>query len=608
MSHHRGPSARPADKGRVQAAAVLAAGMAHHNAGRLAEAEAAYRQILAADPKQPDALHLLGVIALQVGKADIAVELIGQAIRHHDRNAAYFSNLGTALRRLGRFDEALDVCRRAVDIAPGFVDAYNNLANSAMDKQLYDEAAEALRRLLAQRPALVDQRLLLGRALILAGRPAEAADELRDLLERQPGLSAACVNLGVALRKLGRPAEAVAVYRKGLAATPDDTALLSNLGSTLDGEGRGSEAVALFHRAIARQPDFADAHVNLSVALRDLNRLEEAGAAAREAIRLKPDSAEAHTNLGHTRLLLGDLEQGFAEYEWRFRLPDFSSPKRSFGVPVWDGGPLAGRTLLVHDEQGVGDGINFIRYVPLLKERGARVVVEVNTQLVRLFQGVEGADAVVGRFTPLPPVDASVSLLSVPRLLGTRVDTIPAKVPYLKAEPALLESWGERLASVPGRKVGIVWAGSPEHRNDRNRSLALESLAPLGQVPGVCLVSVQKGPAAARLERPVPGMDVLDLGREIRDFADTAAILMHFDLLISVDTSVAHLAAALGRPVWTLLPFAPDWRWLMDREDTPWYPTMRLFRQARAGDWDGVLARVAAALRETVTRPHAANL
>ncbi len=606
MKHRQGP---PPMADRNGPAALLAEGMAHHSAGRLAEAEAAYRRVLDASTGHPDALHLLGVIALQVNKPAAAVELIGQAIRANPRSVVYHSNLGSALRRLGRLDEALAACRRALELDASFADGYNNLANVLLDKQLHAETADALRRLLSYRPALTEQRLMLARVLILDGRPAEAVEALEALLRLAPGSADAHVNLGVALRKLGRNDEAIATYRRGLELAPGNAALLSNLGSALDQQGRSVEAVDCYRQAIDHQPGFVDAHVNLSVSLRDLNRLDEAAAAAREAIRLKPDSAEAHTNLGHARLLQGDLPEGFAEYEWRFRIADFPSPTRSFPVPAWDGGPLDGLTLLVHDEQGVGDGINFLRYIPLLRERGARVIVECNTQLLRLFQSAPDVDTVVGRFAPLPAFDRHVSLLSVPHLMGTRLETVPAAVPYLRAEPELLARWAARLGPSgdgnPGDfprdcprdcRIGLVWAGSPGHRNDRNRSLALAALAPLGRVPGVRFYSVQKGPAAAQLATPVPGLAITDLSGEIGDFADTAAIVSHLDLVITVDTSVAHLAGALGRPVWVLLPFAPDWRWLMDREDSPWYPTMRLFRQPAPGAWDPVVARVAEAL------------
>ncbi|CAO3439649.1 tetratricopeptide repeat protein [Azospirillum doebereinerae] len=595
MKHRPAPSPRPAAKP-SSAPQRLAEGMAHHNAGRLAEAEAAYREILAAAPEQPDALHLMGVIALQVGKPEAAANLIAEAIRLNGRNAVYHSNLGSALRRLGRRAEAAAACRRAVELDASFADAYNNLANVLMDQGDYPEAAEALRRLLAQRPALNEQRLLLGRALILAGRAEEGVDALEELLRRDPRSAAGLTNLGVALRKLDRTGEALAAYRRGLDIAPDDAGLHSNLGSLLNQEGLAEEAMEHFRRAIAAKPDFPDAHVNLSVALRDANRFAESAAAAEEAIRLSPESAEAHTNLSHALLLQGDFERGFSEYEWRFKVPEFPTPPPNVPQPPWTGQPLEGRTVFLHDEQGVGDGIQFARYARTLKAMGARVIVECNRQLLRLFQGLDGADLVIGRQSPPPPFDLHVPMMSVPHRLGTTLDRIPAEVPYLRTEPELTARWRDRLAPVAALRVGIVWAGSPEHRNDHNRSLPLTALAPLGDVPGVRLFSVQKGPGAAQL--PQAPMAVEDLGPDIADFADTAAILANLDLLITVDTSVAHLAGALGRPVWVLLPFSPDWRWVMGRDDSPWYPTMRLFRQEAPGDWTPVLTRLRAALAE----------
>ena len=602
MKHRHGPASQSSAPNAARVAPLqqkLNEGMAHHNAGRLAEAEAVYRAVLTAAPQQPDALHLMGVLALQVNKPDVAAQLIGQAITHNGENAVYHSNLGSALRRLGRLAEAEAACRQSLAVDRNFADGYNNLANVLVDRGAFAEAAEALSHLLRLRPTLTEQRLLLGRALIMAGKPEEAVTAMEELIRRDPRSTAALTNLGVALRKLNRDRDAEAVYRRGIDIAPDDTGLLSNLGSLLSQEGQLDEAIALFNRALAIRPDFTDAHVNLSIALRDANRFAESAVAAQNALRYDPNSAEAHTNLSHALLLLGDFTNGFAEYEWRFKVPGFPTPLRDFGRPSWHGEPLAGRSIMLHDEQGVGDGIQFARYARILKEMGARVIIECNTQALRLFQGLIGADAVVGRFSPPPPFDYHAPLMSLPHRLGASLDNIPADVPYLRPEPELVERWGARLAELATTgenrfKVGLVWAGSPEHRNDHNRSLPLATLAPLSTIPNVQLFSVQKGPGMAQLSNaPMP---VVDLGAEIGDFADTAAILTHLDLLITVDTSVAHLAGALGRPVWVLLPFSPDWRWILGRDDSPWYPTMQLFRQAEPGAWGPVLERLEAAL------------
>ncbi|MDQ2101735.1 tetratricopeptide repeat protein [Azospirillum isscasi] len=587
-------------------ATLLAAGLAHHNAGRRAEAETMYRRVLAARPGQPDALHLLGVLALQDGKPAAAADLMLRSIRHHPGNPACLSNLASALRRLGRREEALACCRRALALEPGFGDVLNNLANVLTDQGRHAEAATALRRLLRLKPLLTERRLQLAQALILDGHAERAVEELMTLLGMTPLSVAAYATLGLACRRLGRLEEAEGYYRSALGFGPGDAGVLNNLGVTLQDLGRLDEAAACFRRSIAAQPDAAHAYLNLGLAARDAMRVDEAVDAARTAVRLAPALAEAHTALGFGLLLRGDLEEGFAEYEWRSLMADFPSPRRSFSSPAWDGRDISGRTLLIHDEQGVGDTIMLARYAPLLQAKGIRVVVECNTQLVRLLSAMPGIEGVVGRFDALPPHDAHVALASLPHRLGTMLYTIPADVPYLRPEPALTAAWAERMARAKGLRVGLVWAGNPEFKADRIRSPRLKGFLPLLETPGVTFFGLQKGPGRQDLEScgPLPS-SFLDLGGEIADFADTAAIMANLDLVISSCTAPAHLAGALGRPVWTVLPFAPDWRWLDAGLCTPWYPTMRLFRQDRRGDWAPVMARVRNAL-QAIARPRPA--
>ncbi|MBP2316161.1 tetratricopeptide repeat protein [Azospirillum soli] len=580
-------------------AALLHAGMAHHGAGRAAQAEALYRQALDARPNHPDALHLLGVLALQAGNPAAAAGLIGQAIRFDAGNPVFFSNLAITLRRLGRREDAAAVCRRALALAPDFADALNNLSNILSDQDDHGGEAAALRRLLRLKPFLTDQRLQLGRALLLDGRPEEAVEAFMTLLGILPASVAAYTNLGVALRRLGRLDEAVAAYRSALGFSPGEPGTLNNLGIALQELGAYAEAVACFHRAIAVKPEDAATHLNLSLAARDEMRVDASIALARRAVRLDPAQAEGHTALGFGLLLQGRLEEGFAEYEWRSRMADFPSPRRGFASPAWDGSDLTGRTLLIHDEQGVGDTIMLARYAPLLQSRGVRVHLECNRQLVRLLSSMPGIDGVIGRFEPPPPHDAHVALASVPHRLGTTLYTIPAETPYLRAEPELVRAWSERLSSEGGGRlrVGLVWAGNPEFKGDRLRSPGLAAFRPLLDVAGIDFYGLQKGPGRRDLEHagPLPA-SFTDLGATIGDFADTAAIMDQLDLIVSSCTGPAHLAGALGRPVWTVLPFAPDWRWLEHGVCTPWYPTMRLFRQERPGDWTGVLRLVRTAL------------
>ncbi|MCH8036190.1 MAG: hypothetical protein IIC53_03595, partial [Proteobacteria bacterium] len=316
----------------------------------------------------------------------------------------------------------------------------------------------------------------------------------------------------------------------------------------------------------------------------------EAVASFHKALDIEPDYADAHHNFSLTLLLQGDFPNGFEQYEWRRRTK--MCPRRVFAQPEWDGGPFPGRTLLLHAEQGLGDTLHFIRYAPLVRDLGGRVVIECQKPLADLLGSVAGIDAIVPEGNPLPPFDLHTPLLSLPHLLGTTEATVPTAVPYLSPEPGAVEVWRHRVGRGEELKVGLVWAGSPGHKNDRNRSISLERLRPLLDVPGIRFFALQVGERASDIE--AVGLQGLidDISPDLNDFADTAAALSVLDLLISVDTAPAHLAGALGRPVWLLLPFVPDWRWMMDREDSPWYPTMRLFRQPMRSDWLSVIHRI----------------
>lgn len=578
-------------------ATLYAEAFQHHQQSRLAEAEAGYRRVLTADPYHVDATHMMGVLALQVGKPDPAVQLLGEAARLNPTNPAIASNLASALRRAGRLEDALASVRRALQLAPEFVDAHQNLANILEALNRHGEAADAIAQLIEARGPTVELYLRLA-SLRITGNQAEAAiDTLYDLLGMDPLSAAAYTNLGVAYRRLDRVDEAVTAYRTGLALAPDDPGLLNNYGIALKDGDRPEEAVDCFHRALEAQPDAANTWLNLSLAENDLMHSDKAIAAARRAVAADPALPPAHTALSMALLMRGELVEGFAEYEWRSRMADFPSPRRSFAAPVWRGEDLRGRTIVVHDEQGVGDAIQFARYAPLLTALGARVFLECNSQLVRLLDGMAGVAGVITRFGTLPPHDYQASLLSLPHLLGTTLETIPAAVPYLSAKPDLSAHWAKRLRGHGGLKVGLVWAGNPEFKADRLRSPGLAAFRPLFDIPAVTLFALQKGAGRNDLK----GVDWLpphfvDLNEEIGDFADTAAVMANLDLIVTSCTGPAHLAGALGRPTWTVIPFSPDWRWLEKREDTPWYPTMRLFRQDRRGDWTTVMQRLAAAL------------
>lgn len=462
-----------------------------------------------------------------------------------------------------------------------------------------ERAVELYRTVLALDGGHAGAAHRLGVLAAESGHHPLAVELLRRAVEADPAIALYHVDLGGALHELGRLDEAAACYRRALALEPDHLVARVNLGNALRDLERPGEAVAELERAGAQAPDHAVVQMNLGCALHDLGRLEAAAARHRRALALAPDHPEAHWNLGQALLLQGDLAAGWTEYEWR--TVTANGPRRTFERPPWDGGDLTGRTILLHAEQGLGDTLQFIRYAPLVKARGAAaVIVESPPALTALLRGVDGVDRLVPTGAALPAFDRHAPLPSLPHLFGVGEDSIPAGVPYLRPEPDRVAWWRERLAAgPPGLRVGVAWQGNPHGRVDRGRSPPLAALAPLAAVPGVRLISLQQRDGVEQLAALPEGMAIETLGPGVDAdgaFVDTAAIMMSLDLVVSSDTAIPHLAGALGRPVWLAVKRVPDWRWLLGRADSPWYPTLRLFRQRRDGDWDGVFRAIAAAL------------
>jgi Flp pilus assembly protein TadD len=530
----------------------------HHQAGRLQEAENLYRQILVHQPKHAEAMHLLGVIALQVGRKDVAEDLIRQAIALKPDDAGAYINLGNALRDMGRFDEAIAAYNQALALNPNLPEAHNDLGIALAGKGELDAAIAAYRRAVALNPNL------------LAGHS----------------------NLGVALNMKGQLDEAIAAHRRAISLRPGYTEA-RNLGFALKDKGLLDEAVAAYRQAVACRLDHAEAHSDLGNALRESGQLEEAIAVYRRGIALNPSLPEAHHNLAMALLARGDFQQGWEEYEWRWKCKEYLSSAPKFAQPQWDGSRFEGRTLLLLSEQGFGDTIQFIRYLPLVAKRGGKIIIECRPELQRLFETIAVGCQVIASGQALPEFDFHCFLLSLPHILSTTFANHPQTVPYLQPDTEQTRKWQRRLTEHSAVvKVGLAWAGSPSHKNDRNRSIELARLATLREATGARFFSLQKGKMPTEAKATPAGVDLVDWSDELNDFADTASLIANLDLVISVDTAVAHLAGAMGKPVWTLLPFVPDWRWLLERQDSPWYPTMRLFRQRFPGDWDGVIARV----------------
>jgi tetratricopeptide (TPR) repeat protein len=579
--------------------------VALHQEGRLAEAERSYQAVLQQQPNHFDALHLLGVVALQTGQSARSVELIDKAIVLRPDFAEAHNNRGLALLELRRFDEAIASFDGAVALKPSYAEAYNNRGFTLQQLQQLEAALTNYDKAIALRPDYAQAYSNRGNALQELQRPLEALANHDKAIALTPGNAQAHYNRGIALQDLQRHDEAVASYDNAIALDPGYVDAHFNRGVATQALERPEQAVASYDKVIALRPDFAGAYANRGPALQDIDRHDEALASYRRAVALNPDHAQMHVNTGLCLLKLGDMPPGWAEYEWRWKAPHITV--RDFPVPLWLGEQsLAGKIILLHAEQGFGDTMQFCRYARLVAARGAQVVLEVQRPLARLMASL-GVGTIVARGDPLPLFDLHCPLMSLPLAFGTTIETIPQPGPYLAADPIQAAAWRQRLASLPGRCIGLVWAGSgighaPEVlARNRRRSITLGHLAPLARVPGLSFVSLQKGESASQTSALSASMQVHDYTDELTDFADTAALVAALDLIISVDTAVVHLAGALGKPVWVLNRFDSCWRWLLNRTDTPWYPTARLFRQRAPGDWNSVIAEVGAALRVWAT-------
>jgi len=548
-------------------AELFARALRYHQSGNLRQAEPLYRQILQADPTHADAHHLLGLVAHQTGHHEPAAALLRRAIALNPSAAVYHTNLGLVLEEQGQWDEAIACYRRVLQLTPDEASAHYNLGCAFREQEQWAGAVECCQQALRLNPQFVDALNLLG----------------------------------LALKEQGQLDEAITCYRRALEIKPDYPEALNNLGFALNDQGRLDEAIACASRVVQLQPNNASAFFNLGMFFEHDQKLAEAITCYSRTLELQPRHALAPYARALTLLLSGDYARGWLAYELAsesryFRLPHL---RRDFREPQWMGSDLNGLTILLHAEEGFGDALQFVRYVPLVAARGGRVVLECPPSLKSLFAHVEGVTSVVARGEPLPRFDRHSPLQSLPRAFGTTLDNLPAHVPYLGADPALISAWQCRLQDDDvGFKVGLVWAGSKQKIDPRSDSLQL--FAPLVEVPGVGFYSLQKGVAAGQASAPPTGINLVDHTAGLHDFADTAALVANLDLVISVDTAVAHLAGAMGKPVWTLIPRPTDFRWLLDRPDSPWYPTMRLFRQRRPGDWGEVFERITAELRTQV--------
>lgn len=558
--------------------------------GRLVEAETLYRAILAEAPDHPGSHHLLGLCEQQLGRHEAALQSIKRAIDLNDSEPNYHNNLGTVYRSLGKLDEAIACYRHAAALKSSFAPALSNLGLALQQQGRLTEAQRALEQALQAKPDYAGAWFNLGNVLAARGEHDKAIEHFRQALALDPNHIDALNNLGAALTELGAFDEAALRYRQVLALQPANAAAHNNFGRVLAQRDELDAAAAHFRQAIALQPQAIDAYVNLGNVLMEEGDPRAAHESYALALAVDPAHESAHWNDGLALLVQGELALGFEQWRW-----NTAASRRFTDAPEWRGEALDGATILIHAEQGFGDAIHFARYLPLVAARGGHVVFEAPVELHRVFAGIEGVAQVVAFGDPLPDFAWQCPLLSLPLAFNTTLASVPHSVPYLSADPEAVEEWRRRMAG-PGLKVGLVWAGRPEHKRDRHRSIALAELAPLAAIPNVAFYALQKGAAVSEAEHAPAGMRLEILSPLLGDFADTAAAIMALDLVISVDTSVAHLAGALGKPVWILNAYAPDWRWLEKRSDSPWYPTAQLFRQDSSRRWAPVVAAVAAEL------------
>lgn len=581
---------------------ALAIGMQHHQAGELQQAEAVYRQILTADPNQPDSMHLLGLIAFQCNQPEPAIQLIQKAISINSKMAVWHRNLAKVLTHVGRIEEATQSAQRAVELEPQQAESVTLLGELLMRSLQFEQAESIFRTAAAIQPESADIANSLANSMQCAGKFSESIVEYHRAIALRSDYPEAWNNLANAHRHNKEPEKAAECFDRALQLRPDYAEALSNLGNLLQDMGQLDQAIDRYRRALQTRPDLADIQNCLGTALRETGDLTAAIEHHRAATQLQPNLAAAHHNLGLALLQAGEFAEGWREYEWRWRVPEYARVYDAISQPRWMGEALDGRQILIHDEQGFGDTLQFVRYIPEVIARGGKVILACQPELVELMKSVAGSIKVVRNDAPFPPFDLYAPLLSLPMIFNTTAETVPATIPYLHPDPLRTGHWRERLTNETKLKIGITWAGRPTHANDRARSIGFAGLLPLFAVESIRFFSLQKGTRANDWKSYVSPNQLTDWTADLTDFAESAAFIENLDLVITVDSAAAHLTGAIGKKAWVLIPFAPDWRWLNACPDSDWYPSIKLFRQPAIGDWKTPVEQLAESLRELAGR------
>ncbi|MEY4177181.1 MAG: hypothetical protein RLY70_755 [Planctomycetota bacterium] len=571
------------------------------------EAEKHYKQASIDAANNPRAWVGLGLCCHQRNRDVEAVAMYERAAALDPQRPEVHLNWGTSLRSLGCWDEAVARFREAIRLRPDYDKAHFCLGMVHVHREQWVDALAELTLAVKYQPSNFEAHDERAKVLLRFNRVEEAIAAHREALRIRPNFVNAMVNLGVLLSDQRRFEEARTLVEKARELRPDIPEVHNNLGTIYKSLGHLKEAESCFLKALQLRPKYANAHYNLGNVFLEWARWDDAEASFERALAVAPHYAEPRFERGVVRLTRGQFAAGWDDYEYRWEMRNGRKTKRTFDIPAWNGEPLAGRRLLIYTEQGFGDTFQFLRYADQVKRLGAAyVAVECQPKLLPLLRTLPGVDQWVPRGEPLPNCDLQVAMMSLPRLCGTRLDSIPASVPYLTASPKLLNAWRERLSRWPGFRIGIAWQGSPTNLRDLGRSIPLRFFEPLARVPGVRLISLQRGTGVEQLAELNGRFPVETLGDDVDaaagGFMDTAAIVKTLDLVVSSDTSLVHLCGALGANVWVALSYAPEWRWLIDREDSPWYPTMRLKRQRTLGDWDELFKRIAAEVAPLAAR------
>ena len=616
----------------AQADAWHLLGLAAHQLGKNADAVQAISRAIAINGSNSVFHNHLGAAYAALGQFEQSEACFRRALQLNPNDPQVFYNLAALSNLRGEKSAAIDHYRRAVQLQPQFAEAHYNLGNLLVESERWAEAEQTFAAALASKPNHFKALTCLAQVESRLGKHALCEANWRHAIERDPRNAELHFQLGSELQSQGKLAAAVESLRLAVLYEPRHSEAQNNLGCAYRALQQIQQAEQCFRLAIAAMPDSPQAHYNLGGILYELGQLDEAVASHRRALELRPHDLATRNNLGNLLYELGHLDEslvhleqtlsvdselpsahynralvwlsqgrmpeGWAEYEWRWRCLD-PAPQR-LNEPLWDGTPQPDKKLLLQSEQGLGDTIQFIRYLPLVRKLCPQTVVQIQPALLPLLEQ-SGITGLIPHTAPLPPIDLQMPLASLPWVFGTTLETIPLDIPYLHASTPLIDHWRERLAQYSGLKVGIAWQGSRTYRGDRYRSIPLSSFAPLAQVPGIRLLCLQKGPGVDQMIPLREELEVVDLGSEIDEsagpFMDTAAIMKNLDLVITSDTATAHLAGALGVKVWVALRIGPDWRWLAERQDSPWYPSMRLFRQSVFGHWLPVFEEMANVLK-----------